>query len=1451
MPDPLPKPTAASATADFPVVGVGASAGGLDACRRLLDALPSPCGLAMILVQHLDPAHDSLLVELLSRQTAMTVLQAADGLLIQPEHLYIIPPGVYLSVEDGALRLSEPLARHGARLPFDFLLRSLAKTYGPRAIAVVLSGTGADGSLGLPRIKADGGHVIAQTPSEAEFGDMPRNAIATGAVDEILSVAVIGDALRRRVGSLRAPKPAPTATAEGPPLRLILDLLSSSTGHDFRLYKSGTIQRRIERRMGMASIEAGRMDRYLDLLRADPREADLLSKDLLINVTGFFRDKKVFDRLADSVIPAMVRDRPADQPLRVWIAGCSTGEETYSIAMLLREAITAARRNVKLQIFASDIDAEAVAAAREGFYPTSIEADVTPERLARFFNKEETGYRVLPELRSSVVFAVQDLLVDPPFARLDLISCRNLLIYLLPPAQASIIALFHFALKESGVLVLGSAETAGDLEGRFEPIAKAQRIFRRIGYSRPGALPFANITPDGVRLAPRPDPARAPLRQSGLAELCRQMVVEAFAPAAVLVNLKHECLFSLGPTDRYLRVAPGHPTHDLLAMAREGLRAKLKSAMQQAVQTQGRVVVSGGHSEHGGRTHRFSLDVRPVNGEGEPLLLIGFIEAPTPEPIAAAQAGEADPPAVAQMEQEMAALRSELQSAIRELEISTEEQKSINEEALSVNEEYQSTNEELLTSKEELQSLNEELTALNGQLQETLEQQRTTSNDLQNVLYSTNVATLFLDRALKIRFFTPATKKLFNVIPGDIGRPLADLSALASDDALLSDAQAVLGDHRTREREIQVGEDAWYLRRILPYKTLDDGVEGVVITFADITAQHNAADAVSAAKRQADMANLAKSRFLAAASHDLRQPLQTLVLLQGLLAKRVEDEKAKALVRRLDETLGAMSGMLNTLLDINQIDAGTVKAQISRFPIKALLDRMRDEFSYHVQAQGLVLRVAPCSLYVDSDPQMLEQVVRNLLSNALKYTRKGRIVLGCRRRNGGLSIEVWDTGIGIPEADLKAIFDEYHQLNNPAREASLGFGLGLSIVQRMASLLGCQVRVRSTMGKGSVFAIDLPRPTTPLTRHQNADAGADATPAVSPPETPTHGVILVVEDDPDVRSLLQLLLTDEGHHPVVAVDGVAALALVAHGAVRPDLILADYNLPGGLNGLQLAAQLRASLHSQIPVIILTGDISTLTLRAIAAQNCTHLNKPVKLSELLEVVRARLPTHPLPIQADDAAAPAMAATTDQAVIYVVDDEAHIRESIRSVLEDEGRTVEDFADAEAFLEAFHPAGPACLLLDAHLPGMSGLELLRRLRAEGRLPAAIMITGSSDVPIAVKAMKAGAADFIEKPMNREALLTSVERALELSRDGGKQVAWRQEAVDHLASLTARQREIMDLVLAGHPNQTLAADLGVSQRTVENHRAAIMRKTGSKSLPALARLALTAASGGGPSGD
>ena len=595
----------------------------------------------------------------------------------------------------------------------------------------------------------------------------------------------------------------------------------------------------------------------------------------------------------------------------------------------------------------------------------------------------------------------------------------------------------------------------------------------------------------------------------------------------------------------------------------------------------------------------------------------------------------------------------------------------------------------------------------------------------------------------------------------------------------------------------------------------------------------------------------ASRRFLAAASHDLRQPLQTISLLHEILMKKVEDEATLRLVGRLDETVSSMSSMLDTLLDINQLEAGIVRREMVDFPINAVLEQLRTQFMFHATAHRLGWRVVPSSLNVRSDPRLLEQMIRNLLSNAVKYTNKGKILLGCRRRGDKLRIEVWDTGIGIPEEQLPAIFEEFHQLDNPARERSKGFGLGLTIVERLADLLGHTVDVRSIPGKGSVFAVevplvsDAPRWRPRHVRHEARESARQS------------AVILVVEDEPSVREMLALVLEKEGHRATAVEDGRKALELARRGAIRPDLVLADYNLPNGMNGLQVVAGLRKSLDREVPAIILTGDISTDALREIAHGGHQHLNKPVSARELLALIqRCRADLRP-PAPAEQispAKRPAIARDWRPFSSSTMTAQCAKRCAICS-RETAGRSRPTPVPRRSLMRTV-PLGAPCAKGGAKgaswsmpgCPAWDGLALLQRIKSEEiRLPA-IMITGQGDVQMAVEAMKAGAADFIEKPIRRNELLAGIEHALEQALDSTKLSVRREAAATRLAGLTARQRQIMELVLAGHPSKNIAADLGISQRTVENHRAAVMKKTGSHSLSALIRLALAAVPGPAP---
>lgn len=1428
---PASAPTKPGGTAHspVPVVAIGASAGGLDAMARLLDAMPADTGMAFLLVQHLDPHHESQLTELLSTHTAMPIAEAVEGMAITPDTICVCPPGHFLAIRFGVLHLSRPVTGDHTRLPIDFLIHSMAEECGNRAVAVILSGTGSDGSAALATLHKSGGHIIVQDPEEAEHDGMPRSAVLTGLAHAVVPLAQMPArlaAIGQLIATTAAARKLRPEGYDSTDIQGIITLLQHKVGQDFSAYKRGTLERRIHRRMGLRGLPAGALARYHEELERDEAECLALAEDLLINVTSFFRDPSVFALLESEVIPELLDNLEANQALRIWVVGCSTGEEAYSLAIIMRDAILAARRDIKLQVFASDIDVQAIAVAREGLYPLSIKDEIPDDRLARYFVQEDGGYRVTPALRGTVVFTVQDVLTDPPFSRMDMVSCRNLLIYLNPEAQAKVIGLFHFALRENGVLMLGMSETPGNVAERFAVLHKSERIYRHIAQSKAGEpgfpLSFEASIPRLSVLETRAQVSR----QGVLANLCRDAVIESFAPASLLIDAQRQCVYSIGAVSRYLRLAPGAPTLDLLALAPEELRGTLRFAIARADRDRPLVTTGLCQTSADGVPVVFTISVRFLESDGETLHLVSFIEEPI-APDANKSPPQHDSEAqLRELERELESAHADLLRAIQSRDALVLEQKTINDEALSINEEFQSTNEELLTSKEELQSLNEELIALNSQLQETLDRQRIASDDLQNILYSTNVGTLFLDDKLRIRFFTPATKTFFNVIPGDIGRPLADLQSLADDDDLLIDAGIVLRDSTTIEREIGGPHQSWFQRRIFPYRTHDDRVEGVVITFSDITERRRTAAALDEARRSAERSNRGKSRFLAVASHDLRQPLQSLALIQEMLRQSVAEPKAQELIGRFGLLLDAMAEMLNSLLDINQIETGVLEVSPAAFPVSRLFERLRAEFQPLAEAQKLALRVVPSKAILDGDPRLIEVMLRNLLANAVKYTpSEGRILLGCRHHGTMVRIEVWDTGIGIAADQLSPIFDEFHQIDNPVRERSRGFGLGLTIVRELGHLLGLEVTVQSDLGRGSVFAVTVPRGSIDLVQ--------DTPPTPVPATQSTGCTIALIEDDPGVRETLEALLTEAGHTVISARDGHEALALVGQGAILPDLVLADYSLPGGMTGLVVIEALRAQLKKKVPAIVLTGDIAKATLAEIEQADCLLLSKPVAAAALHAAIQRLTPDNGTP-------RPKGTVPTTR-LICVLEDNPDHGNVMRSVLEHDDWPITAYPSAEAFLEAEPSGGDECLIIDTNLPGMSGIALIENLRARGDTLPAILITSTGDIAMAVQAMRSGASDFIERPVSRRDLIASIERAVLRAPSGRERGSAGDAAAARLATLTERQHTVLKMVMAGAPSKNIAADLGISQRTVESHRAQVMHKLGVRTIPDLVRAVLS----------
>lgn len=818
------------------VVGIGASAGGLEALKRLFRTLPDDTGVCFVLIQHLDPNHESLMADLLSNYTSMPVVQIREETVVQANHVYVIPPNKYLSLSNATLKLSDPVERRGMRMAIDFFLRSLAEDMQEKAIGIILSGTGSDGTQGIKAIKEHGGMVMVQSPASAQYDGMPRNAINTGVVDEVLDVEDMAATL---VKYIRHPyvshASSPLKEDEEDYLQTILGILRARANYDFRCYKKGTLTRRIQRRMGLKQID--KPEDYIHYLRSQTDEVTQLFKDLLIGVTSFFRDEEAFKILEEDVVDKLVEYAHNDDVLRVWAPGCASGEEAYSIGMLFMERLQARSCNAQLQIFASDIDEVALETARNGVYPDSIASDVSPRRLEQFFEKVGEHYRVIKPLRESIVFAAQNVVRDAPFSRLDLISCRNLLIYLKPEIQKKLFSLFHFALKPDGYLFLGGSETIGQQSGLFDTVNKKFRIYQRVGSRHPGGLEFPILSEQGKGPVL---PVRANTPQLTSAALAQQALLEEFAPTAVLVNRNDQILYYYGATGEYLVQPTGEPTQNLIYMARDGLRTKLRSAVLKARRENCRVQVTADYQRADKSRHQADIVASPVMSSSRPddgLLLVAFVPGAAVGGRVNEQHndGDIDENIVHQLEAELAGTREDLQSTIEELESSNEELKASNEEVMSMNEELQSTNEELETSKEELQSVNEELNTVNTQLQDKVGELAAANDDLSNLFSSTDLATLFLDTQFRIKRFTPYTTRLFKLIPSDIGRSVEDIATLVIDPGLLKDAQRVLDKLETVEREVQTTQGNWFLQRVVPYRTQDNRIDGVLITWTDVS----------------------------------------------------------------------------------------------------------------------------------------------------------------------------------------------------------------------------------------------------------------------------------------------------------------------------------------------------------------------------------------------------------------------------------------------------------------------------------------------------------------------------------------------------------------------------------------------------------------------------------------
>ena len=823
----------------FPIVGIGCSAGGLEALEKFFTHVPANCGMGFVVVQHLDPTHQSALPELIQRTTKMQVKAAGNRMAVKPNCVYLIPPNKDLTILHRVLHLLAPVALRGHRLPIDLFLRSLAEDQHENAVAVILSGMGSDGVLGTRAIKERGGLVLAQDPASAKADSMPKNAIAADVVDIVAPAEELPARILtylHHIALKTSVEPKPESESHSA-LEKIVALLRDRTGTDFSLYKPNTLYRRIERRITLH--QADKITGYVGYLRENPQELDLLFKEVLIGVTNFFRDPAVWETLRNSALPTLLAQHPEGKALRAWVTACSSGEEAYSLAIVFKEAIEALKPNKRfsLQIYATDIDPDAIIKARKGVYPKNISADVSPERLEKYFVADERGgYRISKEIREMVIFAPHNIVSDPPFIKLDILTCRNLLIYFAAQLQKKLLPLFHYALNRDGILLLGNAESVGSFTQLFAPIVPSARLYLRIGVPLkqvevefPNRDAAASSAPEKIRPA---NPAES------LELLTDQLIQQTFAPAAVLVNRDGDILYISGRIGKYLEPAAGKVNINLYAMARPGLRQALIGTLHKALRQTQPIQLNGLKLGTNGSTQHVDVTVQGIE---KPELLRGkvlVIFNDIVPPVAAAKTRRikaVNDSAETAQARELQEFREALQVTHEEMQTSVEELKSTNEELQSTNEELQSTNEELTTSKEEMQSMNEELQTVNAELQSKVEDLSWMRNDMANLLNSTEIATIFLDSEFKLRRFTPNVTNLFKLIPGDVGRPLSHIVSELDYAALKGNVEEVLRTLVFQEKQVKTRGGRWCRVRIMPYRTQDNVIDGVVITFIDIT----------------------------------------------------------------------------------------------------------------------------------------------------------------------------------------------------------------------------------------------------------------------------------------------------------------------------------------------------------------------------------------------------------------------------------------------------------------------------------------------------------------------------------------------------------------------------------------------------------------------------------------
>jgi two-component system CheB/CheR fusion protein len=1252
----------------FPIVGIGASAGGLDAYLELFRALPTDTGMSFVVVPHLDPTHDSALGDILSRSTALPVHAISDGQRALPDHVHVLPPDAELRIEQGVLRLHPRPRDRSVPRPIDAFFESLAQDQRERAIGVILSGTANDGTRGLETIKAEGGITFAQDAS-AKQDSMPRSAIAAGVVDLVLSPAEMAEELARIArhpygrgrplvvssqadgadGAAtapgtgedgRAPQGAEAAqdghtserqAADG--YRTILNLLRNHSGVDFAHYKANTIQRRISRRMVLKHHED--LQSYAEALRGNAQELDALYSDVLISVTSFFRNPEAFEALQREVVPRLL-EQPTELPIRCWVLGCSTGQEAYSLAMAFIEGSESSRRSRPLRIFATDLNDALLERARHGLYPKSLAGDLSPERLRRFFTEEEGGYRVSKRLRDIVVFARHNLVADPPFSRMDLITCRNLLIYLEPGLQQRAIPTFHYALKPGHFLMLGASESIGSFTDLFEPLDKRNKLYVKKAAPSPAVLlPARRDSAHGLeRSAPhlgrRGDDTESLRQEQSAQREADRITVTRFAPPAVLINDDLQVLQFRGSTQAYLQPPQGKASFNILKMAREGLMLPLRAAIQQARKQRKPVLREGLAVQIDGERRTVSLEVIPLVNLSEHCYLILFkgmeqdprAAAPQSTPRTAGSTKEAAS-RTAELEDELAETRDFLQSMQEQAEATNEELQAGNEEVQSANEELQSINEELETSKEELESANEELSTLNA------------LNEAQRVAHLGNWT---WNQASNKSVVSDEFSRIFGLQPGAAVPEFKDqverLYPTRSWQRLQAALRATLRSGVGFELDVEAlrnGRTIWVTTRCEAIRDDAGAVVGLRGTVQDITERKQLEMELARKVEELAAQDRAKSDFLAVLSHELRNPLNAIRGWVTLLQRPdLKPENVRQGIAVIDRQSRAQAELIGDLLDVQRLNSGKVRLETAPVDLANVVHAAVEAIVPSATEKGIrVVRVLPeGETVVLGDANRLQQVIWNLLSNSLKFTpARGEIRLELRRAGAQAEVRLNDTGEGIAAEALPHIFERFRQADASSSRIHGGLGLGLAIARQLVELHGGRIHAESRgKGLGATFVVTLPLHSEvealrrrPLTEQTAAGASRSL----------EGRVVLVVDDEVDAREPLRQVLEAVGAE-VIAVGSVdEALAVVERQ--RPEIIVSDIAMPArdGYELMRSVRSLPCERGGRTPVVALTAFATAADReRALGAGFSAHLGKPVEAARLVQVISSlvSLPLH---------------------------------------------------------------------------------------------------------------------------------------------------------------------------------------------------------------------------------